>query len=310
MLKKQSIISTDGKVVRYKLKFADLYASVNRPLILDGAMGSLLTERNLPIDEILWSSALNITHPDAIQKIHEEYIDAGAEIITTNTFRTNPAAVSKSALKIKNEELVRLSVSIAMNARARKNILIAGSNAPAEECYQKERTISTDELKNNHHSHISWLWESGSDIIWNETQSHLDEIIIISKFCSENSIPYVISLYFDSYLRLLSGERVVEVFDRISEYSPDAIGFNCMKSNMLSKFIENYSLPVNWGFYLNCCVGERESNFSVCGLEPADYIKEIKPLLDLKPFFAGACCGSNPSHTIAIKDLFNEIYRN
>ena len=65
---------------------------LNRPLILDGAMGSLLIERGAVKDKFLWLSKTNIDNPRLVESLHKEYITSGADIITTNTFRTNPVS--------------------------------------------------------------------------------------------------------------------------------------------------------------------------------------------------------------------------
>src|ERR1017187_7612228 len=68
---------------------------MKRPLILDGAMGSLLQQHGVPRDESLWMSLANITHPEIVTELHRQYIEAGSDIITTNTFRTNPVAIGE-----------------------------------------------------------------------------------------------------------------------------------------------------------------------------------------------------------------------
>jgi len=97
-----------------KKSLLDYYAKVNRPLILDGAMGSLL-ESYYSLDKVLWSSILNIYSPDKIIEIHKKYLDAGAEILTTNTFRTNPAAVEASNYNLDVSKFVKNSVNLATN---------------------------------------------------------------------------------------------------------------------------------------------------------------------------------------------------
>ena len=79
----------------------------NRPLLLDGAMGSLLQQRGIKSHPHLWMSLTNITQPDEVVKIHKAYVKAGADIITTNTFRTNPVSVKRSNVKIKSLEFVK-----------------------------------------------------------------------------------------------------------------------------------------------------------------------------------------------------------
>ena len=192
-----------------KIDLSSVASSLNRPLVLDGAIGTLLIERNYISDKLLWTSLLNMTSPVVVQSIHKEYIEAGADIITTNTFRTNPTAVKKSNLLFSLEEFVRKSVKIAVDLK-NENLVIAGCNAPAEDCYQIERNISKYELEYNHKKHIELLSENGCDIILNETISHWDEIEIICKYCAGSSLPYIISLYFTDELKLLSGEPVSE----------------------------------------------------------------------------------------------------
>ena len=293
-----------------KIDIIENYKSAGKPLILDGAMGSLLQAKGLNMDPFLWYSKYNLDTPDIVKALHAEYIMAGADIITTNTFRTNPHALKLSNHRIDQSEMVKKSVLLAIDAREGKNIIIAGSNAPAEDCYIRERTVAKYELEYNHKMHIELLWESGVDIIWNETQSHLDEIEIICKFCSDNYLPYSINFYFDDNLNLLSGERLIDAVEIILGFDPLVIGFNCIKSNILRKFTVDYPLQEYWGFYLNCGNGNVTDEQLTCGITPEEYIDSIKSLLDKHPIFVGSCCGSSPSHTKAIRKYFDEIYRN
>ena len=168
---------------------------INRPLILDGAMGSMLQEIKVKSKGSLWMSYANIENPDKVYSIHKKYIEAGADIITTNTFRTNPNAL-KEFPKLKSEKLVKAGVDLAKKAKGKLPVLIAGSNAPAEDCYHEKRTISKKELSYNHKKHIDLLMSAGCDFILNETQSHLDEIKIIAQYCNQRKVPYVLSFFF------------------------------------------------------------------------------------------------------------------
>ena len=292
-----------------RIDFLTKYETLKRPLILDGAMGTILQQKNIPLHKYLWSSIANITHQELIVQLHKEYVDAGAEIITTNTFRSNPNAFSKSNLNITNEEFIRSGVQLAIEAIEEKQIIIAGSNAPAEDCYQKERTITQNKLDYNHKFHIEQLWKSGCDIIWNETQSHWDEIKIICAFCSENSYPFTINLYFNEELNLLSGEPLHDAISFVSDFSPTGIGFNCVRPQLLKRYFENYTPPSKWGFYFNCG-GDIHDEIIKCDIDPNEYLNDVKQFLDLNPMYIGSCCGSNQNHTRAIKELFNELYRN
>ena len=98
---------------------------------------------------------------------------------------------------------------------------------PAEDCYKKERDISEKQLYDNHTEHIELLYKNGVDIIWNETFSHLDEIKIVSEYCTFNDIPFVVNLFVDNNLNLLSGERVHDALELLIGFNFLAIGFNC-----------------------------------------------------------------------------------
>ncbi len=295
---------------RTKIDIIGKQADADRPLILDGAIGSLLVSKGIPSDKFLWSSVANIQNPESVVELHREYIQAGADIITTNTFRTNPAALKKSSSKISEEDFVKAGVNIAMEAVHKDQIIIAGSNAPAEDCYQKERTITKNELEYNHNKHIELLWNYGCDIIWNETQSHLDEITMICEFCSSNKIPFVLSLYFTEDLKLLDGEKLEYAVKLIEFFSPVAIGFNCIRPKIFYNYIGNNKLPEKWGAYFNCGLGNVNDENISCGIDPTSYTDSITPLLKMNPFFIGSCCGSSPSHTRALKGKINEVYRN
>lgn len=276
-----------------------------KPLLLDGAIGSQLITKKFPAHPVLWSSIFNLTHPEKVFSLHKKYISSGAHIITTNTFRTNPSAVSKTKIKTDLKKYVRQSVELAVDAVGKENVLIAGSNSPAEDCYQTARTISYSELKNNHEKHIASLYESGADFILNETQSHFDEIKIISQFCDRNEIPYIISLFFTEKLRLLSGEKLSVILNYMKSTDAIAISFNCISLALLSKVKKYFNQLNAWGFYANCGGSDYNAKIIRCKLSPHEYLEQAKMFQRFQPSFIGACCGSSPRH---IRELKKNIY--
>ena len=276
----------------------------SKPLILDGAMGSYLQQKAFKTDDIIWTTNINRTNPDAIIQIHNEYIEAGADIITTNTFRTNPASLSKAGISIASE-YVEQAVELAFQASFGKNVLIAGSNAPAEDCYQTERTLSKNKLEKNHKYHIDLLADSGVNFILNETQSHFDELRIICDHCDRNSIPSVISLYVLDTLKILSGESLESVLSFLNDHDVLAVGLNCISPELYLKFIGSIGLPKQWGFYLNCGSGQPTDKIINCEIQPDEYLKSVEKSILYKPSFIGSCCGSNPSHTQKIREYLD-----
>ena len=282
---------------------------INRPLILDGAMGSMLQQSGLKSQGSMWMSLANIKHSDTVLEIHKKYIDAGADIITTNTFRTNPAAIKNYNQKLNVKKLVERSVKLAIEAADGLPVFIAGSNAPAEDCYQVNRKLTYKELQFNHYNHINFLMESGCHFILNETQSHFDEIKIICRYCLKNNIPYILSLFVNEKLNLLSGEKLSNVIKFILDFNPLAIGINCIRQETFMKFYKKEKFDYNWGVYLNCGSGEFTDDDITCGVSPINYIETIKNILLKAPSFIGACCGSTPNHIKGIKELLNENHK-
>jgi homocysteine S-methyltransferase len=283
---------------------------INRPLILDGAMGSMLQQSGIKSRGSMWMSLANIKQPEIVCQIHKNYIKAGADIITTNTFRTNPAAVENYDKRLNCEKLVKDSVKLALEASNNLPVFIAGSNAPAEDCYQVERKLSLKELELNHYKHIDYLMESGCHFILNETQSHFDEIKIICKYCLKNNIPYLISLFVDENLKILSGEELDDVVKFILEYKPLAVGINCILQETFMKFHNKAKLNFFWGAYLNCGSGDFTDDNIKCGISPSSYKETIKNILPKSPSFIGACCGSTPKHIMEIKKLLDGTIKN
>lgn len=279
---------------------------INRPLILDGAMGSLLEKKGLTSKDYSWSAKINFTKPDAVIKIHKDYIHAGADIITTNTFRTNPYALKQVGIN-DYKKYVKQAINLAKSSIDYLPIIIAGSNPPAEDCYQRTRKATNKELELNHCNHIETLFDNGCHYTLNETQSHFDEIKIICEFCSKSQIPFIISLYFDENLKILSGESLIDTIKYIQNFNPLAISFNCISNSLLNNFLNlnlnewlphlnlNLNLNFSWGFYLNIFSEKKYSTY-------ADIIKDK---LKYNPSFIGACCGSKPEDIKSIKELLD-----
>ncbi|MEC9307629.1 MAG: homocysteine S-methyltransferase family protein, partial [Candidatus Neomarinimicrobiota bacterium] len=115
---------------------------MNIPLILDGAIGTELIRRGLDLPLPLWSADINLTHPESVQQVHDAYITAGSDVITTNTFRTTPWTYRKAgytplrALERARDSLLK-AVELA-NKAAMDTVRVAGSITAVEDCYTPE----------------------------------------------------------------------------------------------------------------------------------------------------------------------------
>jgi methionine synthase I (cobalamin-dependent) len=279
-------------------------SKIHRPLILDGSIGALLHKKGFVEDSFFWSTLANEKHPHEVIKLHKEYIKAGADIITTNTFRTNPAALKLSGKRL-SDKYVKKAVKLAKEAITNHSVLVAGSNAPAEDCYQSIRILRLKEIEHNHITHINQLMENGCDFILNETQSHLDEIKIISDYCRRNGVPFVMSFFFDEKLKLLDGNDLREAVKYTLKNSPLAIGFNCITYEILINALSVIKFDYNWGYYLNCSKGNITNKIYSSGLTITNYIDIVKTFMRHSPSFIGSCCGSTPAFTKQIKIILD-----
>jgi len=282
--------------------------NINRPIILDGALGSIL-EFAFPQlnDKDIWMTKFILDHPQEIQNIYSQYVQNGANIITTSTFRTNPYSLSRFYEKnlfssfISSSEYVEKAVKLALEFKNDNNILVAGSNPPAEDCYIKRTIKDYETLKDNQYNHINDLIKFGADFILNETLSHFDEIDIVTKICYNNNIPSVVSLYFDENLNLICGKSLYDTISYIdTNFNLLAVSTNCIDYKNFKKMTANKNLLTNlknrFGYYLNC--GD---------LSPNDMRGILQEFEYLDPIFVGTCCMSNPGYTGSINDFYKII---
>jgi homocysteine S-methyltransferase len=288
-----------------KLQFRELLRK-DKPLLLDGAVGSTLLEIAGAPDPVLWTSHLNFTSPALVRRMHEAYAAAGADSITTNTFRTNYLAWKSSGSDIEYSAFVSAGVRPALEVKKLyPNLLIAGSNAPAEDCYQAQRTVSTEDLLKNHEMHCAALLDAGVDFLLHETQSHLDEIELLCRLSDGLDAAYALSLYVTDALCLLSGEPLAVAMERLEAYAVDLLCFNCLSPETFARLCRSVPMPERWGFYLNCGTGNFETGQISGCLSPDAYEKVAAKGLLYKPSLIGGCCGTTAQHITKLRSLLD-----
>jgi S-methylmethionine-dependent homocysteine/selenocysteine methylase len=198
-------------------------SSLSQPnkLILDGATGTELNRRGVDTGLPLWSANALMNDGDAkiLQQIHEDYLRAGADIITTNTFRTHRRALNPSGNADRALELTRRAVDIAWAAIAKVKSdspkFVAGSISTLEDCYRPDLVPPDDELRAEHSERIHHLVECGVDLILIETINSIREAVIMAKLATITGTPVVVSFVCDRDGKLLSGETVTEAANQL-----------------------------------------------------------------------------------------------
>lgn len=288
----------------------DSLLAARKPLVLDGPTGTYLIEKGIVLKSALWSAEALISHSDLIKQIHIEYIEAGADIITTNTFRTNPYAIKLSKSKYQSKDLVNIAVNLVKEAvtEVKKDIIIAGSNAPAEDCYSRKHLIDYNEIYDNHYEHIENLISAGVDFILNETFGDVKEIEIVCKICKEKNFPFAVSILIDKNLKTFFGQDLLTTIKSIYSYKPFFISLNCSRPEIILKALNHLINFHPLGVYPN--LGSSSSfpsqklvrDFSEQELK--DFVYE---LINKGTRIIGVCCGGNPKDIKIIRKIIDEL---
>jgi methionine synthase I (cobalamin-dependent) len=200
-----------------------------RPLLADGATGTNLFAMGLTSGDSpeLWNAA----HPDRIESLHRAFVDAGSDIILTNSFGANRRRLMLHGLEARARELNRLA---AQNARkvadiAGRPVVVAGSVGPTGDLIAPLGPLSEDEAVDVFIEQIEGLSEGGADVAWIETMSASEEIRAAALAAAKCGMPFIITASFDTAGRTMMGvapaafRALVEGFDP----APIAYGANC-----------------------------------------------------------------------------------
>jgi methionine synthase I (cobalamin-dependent) len=281
----------------------------SKQLILDGATGTELNRRGVDTGLPLWSAnALMKEHDSKIlQQIHEDYLRAGADIITTNTFRTHRRALAFSGNANRAFELTRRAVDIARaaiaNVKSDTPKFVAGSISTLEDCYRPDLVPPDDELRDEHSVRIHHLVECGVDFILIETINTIREAVIIAKLATITGVPVVVSFVCDREGKTLSGETLTEAASRLLPLGISAIGVNCGPTPNLAKPLAELQVACGRHFpliaYGNIGYADDEVGWVNTDSENPNVYCEYALHWPVK--IVGGCCGTTPEHIAQLK---------
>ena len=135
------------------------------PLLLDGATGTELERRGVACDLPLWSARALTQAPDVLEAIHRDYVAAGVDALTANTFRTHARSLAAAGMEDRARQWTELAVQSARNAAvgSDREIFVLGSAAPLEDCYRPDLAPDADTCEREHAEMIGALVEAGVD---------------------------------------------------------------------------------------------------------------------------------------------------
>jgi len=282
-------------------KFLELLE--NQTLLADGAMGTMLHARGIGFDKCF--DELNITNPAAVADIHREYIDAGAQLVITNTFGANRFKLIKHGLEEDVKEINNKGVELAKRvvAASFKDVLVAGDVGPLGVRIAPYGRVQLEEAREAFAEQIQVLSDAGADLIVIETMSDLYEIREAIKAARDVcDLPVVASVTFTRDDRTLLGDNPTKVARVISTAGADVIGVNCSGGPaQLLRILKQMKQAVSdrsTKFWVKPNAGWPERvGGRIMYPADADYFGEYAlSFRDAGANIVGGCCGTTPQH--------------
>lgn len=284
--------------------------SAGRVMVADGAMGTQLYARGIDFDQCF--DCQNLDNPELVEQIHREYIQAGAELIETNTFGANRMRLAAFGQEHRIREINVRGVRIARGAREILGhaVFVAGSVGPTGRELEPYGNTTASEVYEVFHEQIAALLEGGVDLLVLETFGDIREIAEAVRAARDLSdIPIVAEMTFAEDLRTSRGYSPEQVAETLGGLAVDVIGANCsVGSNTLLAVTERLvaagaaavSAMPNAGFPRR--VGDR-----VLYLSSPEYMADYgRRMADVGASIVGGCCGTTPAHIRALKSALQD----
>ena len=274
------------------------------PLIFDGAMGTVIYEKGIFLNACY--DELNLTNPDLIKSIHQSYVDAGADVILTNTFGANRIKLEKYGLADKVKEINIAGVKLARSTSEDVYVLASiGSNLSSGEILTSE---NLERIKASYKEQISILVDAGVDGIIFETFFDVEELLLASSIAKEFDIPVVASMTLTKEMETPKGLSIVTALKKLDKsQSVDILGLNCSigPHAMLSaveKVIGSISKPLV--VQPNAGHPQKRDGRMIYLSTPEYFTSYCKNYINLGVMGVGGCCGTNVEH---IKEMARTI---
>lgn len=275
-----------------------------RPVVItDGAWGTQLQARGLGPGEVpdLW----NLHHPDEVEAVARSYVEAGSEIILTNTFRGNRIALGEVARKLDVRALNRAGVEISKRA-AQGRAKVFASVGPSGKLLALG-DVSEDDLRRAFDEQIEGLLEGGPDGIVIETMADLVEARLAVAAARQTGLPVVACMVFDSGKnrdRTMMGVTPEQAAQQLAEAGADIVGANC--GNGIQDFVPlcarmraATSLPI-W-MKPNAGLPEVIDGETRYRTTPEEFASYVPALIEAGASYIGGCCGTTPEFIRAIR---------
>jgi len=271
---------------------------IKKITILDGAMGTMLQKSGLKLGAR--PETLSITAPDVVESIHKRYIQAGSQMLLTNTFCANAHKLAGTGFDV--EQVIEASVRVAKQACIGTEAKVALDIGPIGELLEPLGTLRFEEAYELFARMIRAGANAGADAVFFETFSDLNEIragILAAKECS--NLPVYASMTFEQSGRTFLGVRAECAAMSLSALGVEAVGINCSlgpkeAAPILRRMRESTDLPL----ILKPNAGLPDPATGEYHTTPAEFARDCAQLLDAGAAYIGGCCGTSPEFIAAL----------
>lgn len=291
-----------------RASLADLL-STGRVLLADGATGTNFFAAGLTSGEPpeFWT----VDHPDRVQALLRQFVEAGADIILTNTFGCNANRLKLHKAEARTYELARRAAELACEVadEASRPVVVAGSVGPTGELFVPLGDLTHESAVESFAEAIRGLRDGGADVVWIETMSAPDEVHAAAAAAIREGMPYVVTCSFDTAGRTMMGVLPSDLPALLSVESqaPLAVGANCGvgASDMIVTVLsmEPAATPLHMPVVCkgNCGIPQFVGTDVVYSGTPELMAKYASMAIDAGARIIGGCCGTSPSHLAAMR---------
>lgn len=270
-------------------------------LLFDGAMGTQLQDRGLPIGGI--PEHFNLTHPEVVEAIHRDYVAAGADVITANTFQANTTKMAPDEL----DETIHTAIALAKKAEPK---YVAYDMGPTGQLLQPMGTLSFDAAYEMFASQAIIAEQAGADLVIIETVADLLEAKIAVLAVKENTkLPVFVTMTYQEDGRTFVGVDPQTATLTLQNLGVDVLGVNCSLgpkelAPIVAKILDYAQIPVM--VQANAGLPQMENGETVYKITPETYVAYTQKLLAQGVAVVGGCCGTTPEFIRQLRLLIDQ----
>ncbi|MCQ2452903.1 MAG: homocysteine S-methyltransferase family protein [Oscillospiraceae bacterium] len=270
------------------------------PLMFDGGMGSLLMKNGMTSG--MRSDEMNQLHPEVVEAIHRSYVEAGSEILCTNTFSVCSILSRLSDAELENA--VGDAVAIAKRAAGGK-ALVGLDLGPTGEFMEPYGDLTYEEAYARFSRLVTCGAKAGADLVCIETMSDKEEVrAALQAAVDHTELGILVTMTFRDNGKTFTGCSVEEFAELVNAYPVEAAGLNCSQQpeDMLPA-VKRLAAVLKKPLIIKLNAGLPDEH-GVYSVTPEAYVRQLEAYRELPVKVLGGCCGTTPNHIAAVKKAF------